>query len=517
MLHPTLLPFGQEGLFDVRDVPEYNELKLVPLNLLFYVYKKILCLHHAVCLECDIKLSKELATIGSNGNLSVLCNTSCMIGDNRGDMIWYDNQFNQVPHKGRIFSVSYGRGRYSRLVILHSIPTDEGNYICTLETSGELKQKSFTLTYDGPTPARSNVKKDIGPRRGDVVIYDPNILHRRPKRQVQETTESSGLGDNEVDSTTTIEPRPELLTESSPEPQPKAENTTLLTSMSTMSTIITQTARKQKATTQKPTTLKTTTQVTTAQESTTKRIQIPQQNEQGTTTPMEGGNSKVPNTEFGRSGLVAFVVSLSIALLLLYALVLILLIPMCLKRKKGRTSTKKRTQISKDTPVVLSQVAKSEDNGDLPSPGPSDAGFTTIDLDDPPKDKQDEDGKQTSEQNDDVKVLPSATTDPETTNTQESMLSSVMSTSDKGVTKSVDPAPVDDDLKFIDETTHSTESEKLDDSSVFDNSTPAVVDEPQRTTTETTEVKLEITEKEDGHKQIKLSSSSPPPETQSSN
>ncbi|KAK6176438.1 hypothetical protein SNE40_014725 [Patella caerulea] len=514
---------------------------------------------------CDLELSMESTELSPGSNISVLCDATCSGVGSTGIFGWYDNTNTLVENSGRIFSMKYNRGRYSRLFIRNFMPEDSGTYVCFRITEDGRKQESFYLYNEGETSLNGDLEKDEGPTRGDIGVYDPIIPEIRAERSVRLKRQAGDFQSDDPPSTTDDNSATDLIPDAtvlSPTGSVMgSESYTASTSEPIPTTEYPQNPEPEKTPRIPPTEPeKTPSILPTEPEITLKpKTKLPQapkdSNSESTPEPMtkppqapKNPNSEAepeptseplkpetkseppqpetepksnpPQSEFGRIGLVAFVLALAVAFLLLYALLMVICIPRCLKKRKSKSlnisKSQKKDEKDKNVPDAIT-LTKIEDNG-LPSPGPSDAGFTTIDLDEQQAEKNNTvDGSNTEakienkveaqieKQITDGEGQPGKDDDKNQEKAGDSLLDSVLLASAPTNEDKLETGPKDEDIKFIDES-------QVTDITPPPNSTPDVVDEPTDTSTKTTEVRLDIVEADDGHKQIKLSTSLPPPD-----
>ncbi|XP_050412206.1 uncharacterized protein DDB_G0290587 [Patella vulgata] len=514
---------------------------------------------------CDLELSVESAELSPGSNISVLCDATCSGVGSTGIFGWYDNTNTLVENSGRIFSMKYNRGRYSRLFIRNFMPEDSGTYVCFKITEDGRKQESFYLYNEGDTFVNGELEEDKGPTRGDIGVYDPFVPEIRVERSVRLKRQAGVTTDVQSGDlpSTTDDSTPDFITDAnyslsqstltvpsefmshtsstsepnSPKPEPEntpsiprpEPETTPKTKLETPPTF--RPEKKQNSPKPKPgntpqpkpeTTLKA------EPESKSEPPQVPKdpdsepkpEPKSEPPQPETDPNPIQPQSDFGRIGLVAFVLALAVAFLLLYSLLMVICIPRCLRKRKSKSlnisKSPKTNEKEKNVPESIT-LTKIEDNG-LPSPGPSDAGFTTIDLDEQQTEKNNTvDGSNTEAK---IENKVEAQIEKQITNgegqssednnkeqerIEESLLDSVLFSSAPTNEDKPETGPKDEDIEFIDKS-------QVTDITPPPISTPDVVDEPTDTSTKTTEVRLDIVEADDGHKQIKLSTSSPSPD-----
>ncbi|XP_071109152.1 uncharacterized protein [Haliotis cracherodii] len=365
--------------------------------------------------ECSLQLVPQVPTIqvARGNNVSILCDASCYGRLSTNRLSWYDRYNQPIGMSGRVFSVRYNRGMFARLILLTVDFSETGRYTCAGRVGADVVQKNIDINViERDFEVVEYVDAEDGPRRGDVRVDEPFLPKRRPARDAdnppKQTTEVSytseltttNYSDSSEDGSGTSTD-PQLASEtggasttSRSDPSTTTYHSPGSTTMSGSSTLVPSTKGRQSTIDDQSTTTETTTTEHPINSSeplaSTEKNQPTAATDIGTSTTETGkfengykGRHKRDKTTFGKYGVLAFALALSVAILLLYTLILLnVIIPRCCKNKQSVSFREAPDSKHKENgPSAIDAIAM-KPLAVVPRPNSPDDGFTTVDLDD---------------------------------------------------------------------------------------------------------------------------------------
>ncbi|XP_046326109.2 flocculation protein FLO11-like [Haliotis rufescens] len=364
--------------------------------------------------ECSLQLVPQVPTIqvARGNNVSILCDASCYGRLSTNRLSWYDRYNQPIGMSGRVFSVRYNRGMFARLILLTVDFSETGRYTCAGLVGADVVQKHIDINViERDFEVVEYVDAEDGPRRGDVRVDEPFLPKRRPARDADnptnqttkvsytsELTTTNYSDSSEVGSGTATDPQ--LASETGGASTTSRSDPSTATYYSPGSTIPSPSGTPAPSSKGRTTDdQSTTTETTTAERPITSSEPLPSPEIQSTaatdirtseitteTGKFENGykgRHKRDKTAFGKYGVLAFALALSVAILLLYTLILLnVIIPRCCKNKQSVSFREAPDSKHKENgPSAIDAIAM-KPLAVVPCPNSPNDGFTTVDLDD---------------------------------------------------------------------------------------------------------------------------------------